>query len=415
MRKRSLWLALALFPTITLLGCGRTKPPPPAIVPDPLVLKIACPGEPSATVVKRYGQGWASAHSAKLEIVRVPDTESPGDREGIDLWIIPTPGLSRFASAGRTQPIPEKILERDSGYHWQSLLPIYRNKLLTWYGRAYALPLLGDASLCYYREDWRARWARRFKRSTAKPLTPPETWEAYAELVSVSGSLGRQTPSLLPLPERGDELNRLFYTMAASYDRRIVREDDPAKPADVELFSFHYDLDTLRPRLAAPAFVHSLSLLRRMQACRPKGTSTHPAEAFREGKAGLCIAGPEWIDRFQNDGSEVRGKFGIARLPGSATYYDYRTGKPVPAKGNFIPYLGAGGWLGVVPTGARNSAEAFQLLAHLSGPTTSAEIVSEPAWGGGAYRREHLAGAFRGMDLHRCRANLGLTTRCVRN
>jgi multiple sugar transport system substrate-binding protein len=392
--KRIPWLPLALLSAIVVLGCGRAKPPPPAIVPEALVLKIACPGEPSAAVVKRYGQGWASTHSAKLEIVRVPDTESPGDREGIDLWIIPTPALPRLASAGRVQPIPEKILERDSGYQWQSLLPIYRNKLLTWDGKPHALPLLGDASLCYYREDWLREVGKAFQEKHGRALTPPETWETFAELAEVFRDRSAdKTLSLPPLPERGDELNRLFYTMAASYDRRIVREDDPAKPADVELFSFHYDLDTLRPRLAKPAFVHALSLLRRMQACRPEGAAAQPAEAFRDGKAGLCIAGPEWIDRFQNDGSKVRGKFGIAPLPGSAIYHNYRTGQAMPAKGNFIPYLGAGGWLGVVPKGAPHAAEAFQLLAHLSSPTTSAEIVSEPAWGGAAYRREHLAGA----------------------
>ena len=210
-----------------------------------------------------------------------------------------------------------------------------------------------------------------------------------------------------PLPERGEDLNQWLYTIAASYDRRAVREDEPKMPAEAELFSFHYDLETMRPRLESPAFVHALALLRRLQPCRPAGTG-EPGEAFRQGKAAFCIAGPEWIDRFQNEGSRVRGKFGIARLPGSATFFDYRTGQSMPARGNFIPFVGAGGWLGVVPKSAPHAADAFALLAHLGNPTTSAEVVSEPAWGGGAFRREHLTGAASwdafGLGAERTRA-----------
>jgi multiple sugar transport system substrate-binding protein len=405
-RTRFAWLALVILAPALALGCGRTKPPPPAVVPDRVILKIACPGEPSASVVKRYGQKWATAHNAQIEIVRVPETESPGVRDGIDVWIIPPPALPRLAAANLVQTVPDSLLDRGNAYQWQNLLPLYRYKLLVWDSKPYALPLLGDAGICYYREDWFRDAAGGFREKHGRPLAAPETWEELVEIAEFFHARDK-APSMPPLPENSKEINSWLNTIAASYDRRVVREDEPKMPAEAELFSFHYDLETMRPRLGSPAFVHALGLLRRLQPCRPAGTG-EAGEAFRQGKAVFCIAGPEWIDRFQNDGSKVRGNFGVARLPGSATYFDFRTGQPMPARGNFIPFVGAGGWLGVVPKSAPHAADAFALLAHLSDPTTSAEVVSEPAWGGGVYRREHLAGgaswdAF-GLGAERTRA-----------
>lgn len=353
-------------------------------------LKVAVPGDPAANVIKRYGQSWASAHNAQLEILRGAASDGPGSRDGVDIWIVPTVSLPRYVVAGQLLPVPESITERNNSYLWQNVLPIYRHKLLTWEGKAYALPLLGDALVCYYRQDWFRDAGKAFD---GRPDAALETWDDFLRLAELMQTVHAGAPSLPPLPESDRDLNTLFYSLAASYDRRAVREDEPKKPNDVELFSFHYDLETMKPRLNAPAFVHALGLLQKIQKCRPKGTAAQPAEAFRDGKAAFCIAGPEWIERFSKEDSKVRGKFAIARVPGSASYFDYTTGKSVPAAGNYIPYLPADGWIGVVPKSAPHPNEAFELLAHLSQPSTSAEIVSEPAWGGGPYRREHLTSA----------------------
>jgi ABC-type glycerol-3-phosphate transport system substrate-binding protein len=403
---RTVWLCLATLVPAVILGCGPNKPPPPAVVSEPVILKIACPGEPAATVVKRYAKGWASAHNTQVEIVRVPATESPGERDGIDVWVIPPPALSRLTTANLLQPVPDSLLERGNSYQWQNILPLYRHKLLAWDGTPYALPLLGAATVCYYREDWLREAARDLEAKHGRALTTPATWDDFADLAVYFHDRNKR-PSLPPLPERDDEISHWLCTIAASYDRRAVREDDPKMPPEIELFSFHYDLKTMQPRLSSAAFLQALRLLSRMQACRPAGTSAEPAQAFLQGDAVLCIAGPEWIERFQKDDSKVRGKFGIARVPGTLHYFDYLKGQPIPAPGNFIPYVGAHGWLGVVPKSAPHAAEAFALLAHLSNPTTSAEVVSEPAWGGGAFRREHLtSGAWDafGLNAERTRA-----------
>src|SRR5262249_49675493 len=79
------------------------------------------------------------------------------------------------------------------------------------------------------------------------------------------------------------------------------------------------------------------------------------------------------------------------RVPGSRQVFDYRTGEAQPlAQANYLPYLGAGGWLLVVPRASAQADAALALLAELSGAKTSGEVVLEPAWGGGVFRREHF-------------------------
>ena len=78
-------------------------------------------------------------------------------------------------------------------------------------------------------------------------------------------------------------------------------------------------------------------------------------------------------------------------MPGSAVVFDYATGaKEAVTGGSYVPYLGAGGCLGVVPRGGPQAEAAFALLAELSGPEVSRQVVIEPEWGGGAVRRDQL-------------------------
>ena len=57
---------------------------------------------------------------------------------------------------------------------------------------------------------------------------------------------------------------------------------------------------------------------------------------------------------------------------------------------NYVPYLGAGVWLGVVAKGSPHAEAAFDLLAELSGDEVSRRIVIEPEWGGGVFRDYQL-------------------------
>ncbi len=170
-----------------------------------------------------------------------------------------------------------------------------------------------------------------------------------------------------------------------------AHEDQVPPPNEDDLFSFLFDVRSLEPRVATPGFVEALGLLKKLQAYRAAGAVAEPVTAFASGHAFLCLAGTEWVAKLQEEKSPVRGRFGVAGLPGSRRVYDYTTGKPEnTSEPNVVPYLGSSGWLGVVPRSAGSPEAALGLLAELSGPQISGEILFDPAWPGGVYRRDHF-------------------------
>ncbi len=385
-----------------LTGCGPTASTPQA-PPRPFegtALKVACPDEAARRVVERYGRDWAARQGVRLEAATYDAATGPEAVAGADLWLIAPASLGRWAAADRLTPLPDEYRRPAAGeegrpkYDWAGLLPLYRERLLRWGERAYALPVLGEAPLCFYRLDLFADPAQRaaFRDRFGRDLAPPTTWEEFADLAEFFNGRPGTSSSLPPLAG-DDEIDREFYAIAASY---AVRAADSLKPSDGgdphTAFSFHCEFATGEPRVASPGFVRALELMRRLQACRAPAAGGPGPDAFAAGRAVLCLADASWIGRFQK--SAARPRFGVARVPGSRAVFDYATGKEeAPAGGNYVPYLGAGGCLGVVPRGAAGAEAAFALLAELSGPEKSRQIVIEPDWGGGAFRRDQLSDA----------------------
>jgi multiple sugar transport system substrate-binding protein len=362
-----------------------------------MTVTVACPGEPAATVVNRYGQIWAGQTGARVNVVPYDAATGPESVASADLWVLSPARMPYWADAGKLQPVPDDLLQAGAAFAWQNVLPLYRYKLCVWDQKVYALPLLGDAWLCYYRQDLfqDARHRDAFKSKYHRGLAPPVSWEQFTEIAEyfhnqTRPGIDRPCPSLPPLPDSLDDLDRTFYCVATSFVRRGIREDDPHPPPSVELFSFHYDLETGAVRIDKPGFVHALRLLQRLQAFRSVGTAQDAPTSFQKGEAVLCLASPAWIGRFQENAA-LRNRFGFCRVPGSGQIFDYVNGQEQPVTSvNWVPYLGSDGWVMVVPRSNAAPETAFALAASLSAPKTSQDIVIEPAWGGGVYRREQL-------------------------
>jgi multiple sugar transport system substrate-binding protein len=389
-----------------LVGCSGTPETTPQVISRPYEgasVKVACPGESSRRVVERFGRDWATRQGVRLETALYDPQTGPEGVGGADVWLIEPASLGGWAAADRLIPLPDEYARKRGAagedgrpkYDWPGLLPLFRERLLRWGDRPYAVPLLGDAPVCFYRIDLFADPVHKaaFRKRYERDLVPPASWEDFADLAEYFNSRPETSPSLAPLAG-DDETDGEFHAIAASCAVRAadVLKLSGNKDARAEMFSFHCDFLTGEPRVASPGFVHALALLRRLQACRaPAGGKPGP-EAFAAGKAVMCLADASWIVRFQK--SAARPRFGVSRLPGSRVVFDYATGNKESVAGiNYVPYLGAGGWLGVVPRGAAHAEAAFALLGMLTGPEASRQIVIEPEWGGGAVRREQLSDA----------------------
>jgi ABC-type glycerol-3-phosphate transport system substrate-binding protein len=347
-------------------------------------LRIACPDGPAAEIVRRYAPGWARHNGATTDIATYDPKQSPASIDRADVWVIAPWQLGRWAGTDDLLAAPSTWVRRENP-DWSGLLPIERDQLLRWGRSVYAFPVCGEAPLCFYRTDY-FRQAQR---------TPPATWQEFEETAAYfqqhlpADFQGHVLPAL---PEDFNALDREFFSVAAPMARRAARTDDREQVSDTEMFSFHYHFDTGQIRIAEPGFVSALSLLQKLQAFRPPGTSAAPPEAFREGKAILCLADASWIAKFQAPNSAVRDRFGVFQTPGSRVVCSFRTGQSEKVSPiNRVPYLGAAGWFAVVPKTSPHPEAAFALLAELAGEDTSGQIVMEPKWGAGPIRGDQLA------------------------
>jgi multiple sugar transport system substrate-binding protein len=394
--KRLTHTLVFLIMTAALPGCGgcsgrTTAPLPTASTRAGVALKVACPADSDVEFVRQRGHTWGGAHGGSVTVVEYPRA---GEPPAADVWVVRAAEMPRWAAPGKLLALPASV-RADGKYEWNRLLPLYRGKLLLWGATTpYALPLLGESPLCFYRTDLLDDPAagEEFRKQTGKPLTPPTTWEDFARVAEFFR--GRKTAGLAetplpPLPDDPEALDRLFYQTAAPF----VRLGDLGKPAekadDADLFSFHYDLKTGKPRLREAGFREALKLQQRLQACRPKGTAADPAAEFAAGRAVLCLADAPALERFRK--SAVWRKVGVCRVPGAETVFDGATGERRPVDGgNHVGYVGAATWLAVVPTAAEHPEAAWDFLSDLTGPEKSRQAVMEPSHGGGATREGHL-------------------------
>jgi multiple sugar transport system substrate-binding protein len=332
-------------------------------------LRVAVPSAAAEAEVREAARGWQLRQQAlPIEIVRWAGDQSPEAVAGADVWVLRPAELGRWADADKLLPVPTERLDDPT---WTGLLPLFRDKLLVWGERdgrraAYAYPLRGEAPLLCWRSDLLDRAAPR--------LSPPQTW---AEIKEQAKTLfdQRKEPILPPLPHDDEELERLFYTVAASYVRRPLGEN--AKPDRTNDFAFHFDLDSGRPLINEEGFVNALQLLQDLQAYRPANTADKPDEAFRNGQAVFRVTDASSLASF------ARQPLGLSQVPSAL-------------RGSRVPYLGSASWIAVVPRTAPQPEAAFDLLADIAGPETSNQMALAPhragdvSWGGGVLRIEQL-------------------------
>jgi ABC-type glycerol-3-phosphate transport system substrate-binding protein len=391
MQRKSLLAAfLFLGGLIAVSGCGDTAG---TVAPQPTFgrVRVACPESLGKDIVKRFARNWERQTKGTVEIV--PYDPRQDDRpDNVDALIIPAAELPHWAAADKLLPVPDSVSASED-YRWRSVLPLYGKQVISWDHKRYGLPILGEALVCVYREDWlkAPEHQKAFEAKYKHKLEAPATWEQFAEIAEYFAQANK-APSLPPLPADDDELEREFYTIAANYAARALSGSDVGDATE-EIFSFQYDSGSGEPRIGTGGFVHALRLMKRMEACRPPDASRKPAEAFAGGQTVLCLAEPAQVAAFQQTPA-LKDKLGVCPLPAGGGYYQFK--KPtewVPREdNNRIAYVG-GGWVGVVPKTTADEKAAFHLLTYLGSPEVSKQIVIDAEVGGRPFRKEPLSEA----------------------
>lgn len=354
-----------------------------------------------AELVNQYAREWEARQSVATKVISGDAARFIGD-----VAIVTAAELPLLADSGQLVTVPDSVAKsNEHPYQWFGMLPSFAGPIVSWGGVEYGLPLMGEGNVLVYRQE-------HFDKAN---LNPPASWEDY---LAAAKALARpDSPSLPPLPKRAVDLEVEFYLIAASYDRQGLSQSDivnALKNIDAadQLLSFHYRLKTGETRINAPAFVEALRLLRELQPYRARGEHNDPAAFFANGSASLAIVSLRDVHRFQRPDSPVRGKFGIAPVPGSRYTLVPGNGgqvERVPTKGsavNRIPYIGSRTLVGLVNKECANPTLAWEFLTGFAQPDKfGAEVIAAGKWGAGPFRYLHIEERGRflwyGYDLPR--------------
>jgi ABC-type glycerol-3-phosphate transport system substrate-binding protein len=360
-----------------MLGCrGQKAGPPPRPAPrwTDVTLRVLCPAEgPARRLLETHGRTWAHENGAHLRFV---------ERGDADVEVLAPPDLPTEAIRNSLLPLPDASVTA-------AFLPLYRSRLLSWAGKTYALPLLGEGFLCAYRADLYADATTKaaYKGKQGHDLVPPETWDDFAAQAEFFAAR-RGKPSLPPLPADEAGIDRAFGVIAAPFAVRAATGSMKAVAANVPhraaSFSFQYDVESGEPRLTSPGFVEALKLFHQLQAHR--STKPNVVAALRDDEA---VIGVVSLDQLAALRGQRRDRWGVTRIPGSRRVF--APGAAPEGLVNFVPYVGSSGALGAVRTGSHAADAAFDLLHYLSGDTVSQEVVHNPALGGGLFRDAHMS------------------------
>lgn len=414
------WRLLVIFGMATIpaffSGCGCPGDQSPAIrsIAKPhagVTLRIHCADERMAQALKGPIQGWAGRSGATVELQDV----AAGDATSVQAAVIPAAALGEWVTRGDAAIPPAGIRGEDSAIHWTRILSSYRDRIASWGSELRAIPLAGEGYVLVYRADRLQDPAQvaAYREKFARPLTVPRTWEDIAELAAFFARDGQ--PSLPPVPGDPDRLLREFHFLAACYDRPALTETairtrmggQFEKSDGLSALRFHFDPISGAPRLTNPAFVAAASWLHSVHPYRmAPNAGVDPVAALDTGTAVVALLTLRDLGRLPREDDAVSPRFGIAPLPGTASYFEPETGARTESPdrtqgGNFVPYYGDGAWLGVIHpkvTEPENAA-VLELFAELAGPARSLDLLSDPNVGFGPFRAEHLEQQREGVWL----------------
>lgn len=387
--KTPIWRQLLVF-SLVFTGCGQ----PAAKVQQPLAPKkttliISCPEGIPGRILETQGKVLAQKLGMELKILlRAPASQFQHD-ETPDLWVFPARQLGDLAQKQLLAPLASSLAEPGDPITWQDFLPLFREKLCLWNQKILALPLAGESTVCFFREDLltNPRHKAEYKKAFGKDLKAPATWEEFANLAQHFASIPDfQGQSLGALPSSDEELADQFLTVSAGYTRPPVAPGDNVNQVtETAIFSFLYDFRTGKPAITNPGFIKGLEWMKRTHALRSK--TQH--DAFLQGKALFQIGPPSLAKKFQET-KDLRDNVGICLIPASEGYYEISTDRfRSLGTGNRIPLLGLRSHLMGINPKSSNASEANRFLVEIAGPEFSERIALE-SWVGGYTRYSQM-------------------------
>ena len=269
-----------------------------------------------------------------------------------------------------------------------AVLPAPRN-LLEYNGRKYMVANDHDGQVMYYRRDLFADPAHRaaFRQKYGYALEVPKTWERFRDIAEYFNGRDLNGDGV---PDHGLSLHLkvgeqgMFHFMSFSAPFVI----GPGNPKH-----YWFDPQTMKPLVESPGHVRALKVLIELAKFGPKEMTGWDIgkswDHFLAGRAALTFTWGNVGGLAQEAGSRIRGKVGVAHIPGTSEYHDVVQKKWVKtAQPNLVANVTGGSWAGVISKYSKAPEATYYLLA-LMAHKDKAQVYAARGWDGVDPGRSH--------------------------
>jgi multiple sugar transport system substrate-binding protein len=308
-----------------------------------------------------------------------------------DIIIFPAAWLADFAGAGFLVPLDDHIA-KDKELAWDDILPVYRERISSYGGKIWAVPMDGDNHIFYYRTDaiGNPEHQGKFKQKYGYDLAPPKTWTQHRDIAEFFNNWdwdGDDRPEygIVEAMRKDDQAYWTFFSRAASY------VSIPGQPGGM-----FFNPDTMEPLINSPGHVKALEDWKKLIEIGVPGVvnmdSGEIRTVFTVGDAAMAI---DWGDigvmADTSPESTVKGNCGYSIMPGTTKVWDYKKKTWVDfPEGNQAPYLAFGGWLAAIDAKSDHVDAAYDFISYLGNPRNSYISVTTPESGFNPCRKSHF-------------------------
>jgi len=306
------------------------------------------------------------------------------------MLLVPAGWIGDFAGGGYLLPLDD-FIKGDAKLDWDGIMQIYREQIVNWDGKTYAMPLDGDLHTVIVRTDLleNPTYKEKFKEKYKYDLNPPRTWEEYRDIAEFATGWdwdgdGKVEYGVVESMKKSGQAYWMFLSRAMPY---------VAIPGDPGVL---FDPDTMKSEINNPGFVQALTNWVEILKFGVPGMVNMDVNDARDlyatGDAALMI---DWGDMpiigATSEESAIKGKFMNIMTPGSKRVWDRKNNEWVSFPNvSYAPFLAFGGWIGEITATCQNPEAAYDFYSFLASPEYSYIDVTTPRTGHQPYRYEHF-------------------------
>jgi multiple sugar transport system substrate-binding protein len=291
-------------------------------------------------------------------------------------------------------PLDDFIKDPATNPAWDDVLPAFKEKIVSWGGSVYALPLDGDTHSLFYRRDIFENKDNqaKFKAKYNYDLKVPDTMEQLRDVAEFftgwdwNGD-GKTDYGWAAPMARGTQTHWWFWNFTAPYS---------VMPGKVDQYHgvLYFDPVTMKPLINEEGYVKGLTLYRDMGKFGPPGMVAWGVSEIRAAAPGGNIA--MWMEWGSFPGlcedpkaasKAMIGNCGTTVRPGANEVWDRENKTWVKMdKPNKVPLLAAGGWVAAITKTCKNPKAAYDFMKFMNSPEISIQDVVRGDTGFNVYR-----------------------------